>query len=57
MVKAAKARTCKECKRKFVNADSFMKHKRNFGGCKSEEGLINNGFVLTEKGWKFVPQG
>ena len=56
MSKVVKARTCGECRKTFVNPDGFIKHKFKFGGCRSEEGLINNGFVLTSKGWKYIPQ-
>ena len=53
MVKpVAKVRTCGECKKIFANADSFIKHKFKFGGCRSEEGLLANDYVLTSKGWK-----
>lgn len=52
----AKVRTCVECKKTFVNPDSFIKHKHKFGGCRSEEGMTANGFKLTSKGWRYVPQ-
>lgn len=52
----AKVRTCVECKKTFVNPDSFIKHKHKFGGCRSEEGMSANGFKLTSKGWRYVPQ-
>ena len=52
----AKVRTCGECKKTFVNADSIRKHKYKFGGCRSEEGLLASGYELTKKGWYYVPQ-
>ena len=52
----AKVRTCAECKRVFVNVDSFMKHKYKFGGCRTDAGLLNGNFKLTTKGWKYFPQ-
>lgn len=52
----AKIRTCGECKKTFVNADSFRKHKHKFGGCRSDEGMLANGFEVTKKGWRYVPQ-
>ena len=47
-----KVRTCGECRKTFVNAESFRSHKFKFGGCRSEEGLLANGYTLTSKGWK-----
>jgi hypothetical protein len=47
-----KVRTCGECKRAFVDAESFRSHKYKFGLCRSEEGLVANGYRLTDKGWK-----
>ena len=47
-----KVRTCGECRRTFVDAESIRSHKFKFGGCRSEEGLLANGYKLTSKGWK-----
>jgi hypothetical protein len=52
MAKVTKVRKCAECKKTFVNAESFRTHKFKFGGCRSEEGLLANGYTLTSKGWK-----
>lgn len=46
-----KVRTCRECKRKFADAESFRSHKYKFGMCRSEEALIASGYSHTEKGW------
>ena len=56
MSKVVKQRTCGECRRTFVSPDGFIKHKYKFGGCRSEEGLKNSGFILTDKGWRYVPK-
>jgi hypothetical protein len=47
-----KIRTCGECKKIFVDPESFRGHKFKFGGCRSEEGLLANNYKLTDKGWK-----
>lgn len=47
-----KVRTCGECRKTFVDPESFRGHKFKFGGCRSEEGLLANGYKLTSKGWK-----
>lgn len=52
MAKVVKSRTCAECKKLFANPESFRSHKFKFGGCRSEEGLLANGYTLTSKGWK-----
>ena len=52
MAKIVKTRTCAECKRTFANPESIRAHKFKFGGCRSEEGLLANGYTMTSKGWK-----
>jgi hypothetical protein len=52
MAKIVKARTCVECKRAFADPESIRTHRFKFGGCRSDEGLLANGYTLTSKGWK-----
>ena len=54
--KVKRTRTCAECQRTFVNPDSMIKHRFKFGGCRADEGLLANGFIQTEKGWKYQHQ-
>jgi hypothetical protein len=47
-----KIRTCGECKRTFVNPESFRSHKYKFGDCRSVDSLLFAGYIETPLGWK-----
>lgn len=47
----SKTRRCSECKRTFINPESYRVHKRRDGYCRNEEALVVVGFVETPDGW------
>jgi len=52
-----KVRRCTECKRVFLNPESFRAHKYRFGGCRTAEALAAAGFSENLKGWKLGDTG
>lgn len=52
MAKIVRVRRCGECKKTFVDPESFRRHKIRGMGCRSEESLKAVGFVELDKGWK-----
>ena len=46
-----KIRRCGECKRVFLNPESFRTHKHKFGMCRTDEALEVVGFIRKPNGW------
>ena len=50
MASVKKPRKCSECKRLFADPSTFYAHKSAYG-CKSDEVLKSQGYVLSKLGW------
>lgn len=48
-----KVRRCGECKRVFVNPESFIVHRTISGRCRTEDELKAKGYVEAPKGWVY----
>jgi hypothetical protein len=51
MAVVKKVRQCGECKRVFLNPESFRTHKYKHGTCRTDEALIAVGYICKPNGW------